>query len=82
MIVRQAIAVALGLVLAVLLGYGAVVEGLPALAVLVIAAVPLVGLALPAGLMLGATLRHGDPYDVRHRYPPGAYLGRSVGPHE
>jgi hypothetical protein len=36
-------------------------------------------LGLPAGLMLGATLRHGDPYDVSHRYPPGAYLGRSVG---
>jgi hypothetical protein len=44
----------------------------------VLALVPLVVPGLPAALMLGATIRHGDPYDVRYRYPPGAYLGRSV----
>lgn len=47
-----------------------------------LAAIPLVVLGLPAGLLLQAIVRHGDPYDVRHRYPPGAYLGRSVGPPE
>jgi hypothetical protein len=43
---------------------------------------PLVCPGLPAALMLAATLRHGDPYDVSHRYPPGAHLGRSVSPPE
>lgn len=43
---------------------------------LVIACCPLVVLGLPAGLMLGATLRRGDPYDVLHEYPG------SVGPRE
>ena len=41
---------------------------------------PLLIPGAPAALMLGSTLRHGDPYDVRHRYPsegPG-----SVGPRE
>lgn len=51
-----------------------------ALAHPVLALIPLVVPGLPVALMLGATLRHGDPYDVSHRYPPGAYLGRSVGP--
>ena len=45
----------------------------------VLAAVPMIALGVPAGLMAWATWRHGDPYDVSHRYPPGAYLGRSVG---
>lgn len=49
---------------------------------LLLCAVPLVVPGLPAVLMLVATIRHGDPYDVSHRYPPGAHLGRSVGPPE
>lgn len=68
----QAVVLGLALVLAVLAG-----QAHP-----VLAAIPLVVLGLPAGLMLAATVRHGDPYDVRHRYPPGAHLGRSVGPPE
>jgi hypothetical protein len=35
----------------------------------VLAAVPLVMPGAPAALMLWARLRHGDPYDVRYRYP-------------
>jgi hypothetical protein len=35
----------------------------------ILALVPLVVPGLPAALMLGATIRHGDPYDVRYRYP-------------
>jgi hypothetical protein len=49
---------------------------------LVLAAGPLLVLGAPSALMLYATLRHGDPYDVSHRYGPGSYLGRSVSPHE
>jgi hypothetical protein len=67
---RQATALAVAIVLAVLLGAGALVEGLWWPAVLVIAAVPLVLLGLPAGLMLAATLRYGDPYDLLDR--PGS----------
>jgi hypothetical protein len=48
----------------------------------VLALAPLVALGLPAALMLGATIRHGSPYDVSHRYPPGVHLGRSVSPDE
>lgn len=43
---------------------------------LVIAAAPLVVLGLPAFLMLYATIRRGDPYDVSHKHPG------SVGPRE
>jgi len=35
----------------------------------VLAAAPLLVVGLPAALMLGATIRHGDPYDVSHKYP-------------
>jgi hypothetical protein len=41
-----------------------------------LALVPLVVPGLPAALLLQATIRHGDPYDVRYRYPAG-----SVAPH-
>lgn len=68
MIRRQATAFALGLALAVLLAFEADAEGLAWWAVLVIAVVPLVLLSLPAGLLLWATWRHGDPYNVEHRY--------------
>lgn len=34
----------------------------------VVSAVPLVVLGLPAWLMLWATIRRGDAYDVSHRY--------------
>lgn len=33
-----------------------------------LAAAPLVALGLPAALMLQATIRHGDPYDVLYKY--------------
>jgi hypothetical protein len=56
-------------------GYLAVVGLAVAAAVLLAVAVhPLLGLVplvmpgAPAALLAFATVRHGDPYDVRHRY--------------
>jgi len=83
---RRARASALVLALALVLA-GAAYLALRALdprpwVALVGACGPLLIPGLPAALMLAATLRHGDPYDVSHRYPPGSHLGRSVGPRE
>jgi hypothetical protein len=72
---RQATVLAAAVVLAVLLGWGAHAGGLGWPAALVVAAIPLVLLGLPAGLMLAETIRYGDPYDLL-RSP------RSVGPRE
>ncbi len=67
---RAAVAVLLAAVFLSVAAYAWIVTFDPRpWAALVLAAAPLVVLGLPAALMLCATIRHGDPYDVSHRYP-------------
>lgn len=54
--------------LAVALGFLAQARGAGPVGILVLACCPLLVLSLPAGLLAWATLRHGDPYNVEHRY--------------
>jgi hypothetical protein len=67
--VRTYLAVAAtGCVAAIALAFVAESAGVPWQAILALAAWPLLILTVPAGLLAWAKLRHGDPYNVEHRY--------------
>jgi hypothetical protein len=57
---------ALSVAVAAVIGWATLGLGWPV--ALVLAAIPLVIPGAPAALMLVDTIRHGDPYDVLHRY--------------
>lgn len=59
---------AFGMLIAVVLVVYADARGAPWWACLFIACGPLLLLTVPAGLLLWATIRHGDPHDVTYRY--------------
>jgi thiamine transporter ThiT len=58
----------LGLAGAVVLAFVAEARGVGAGGILLLACCPLVVLSLPAGLLAWGAWRHGDPYNVEHRY--------------
>lgn len=58
----------LGLTGAIALAFVAEARGVGPLGILVLACCPLMCLSLPAGLLAWAAWRHGDPYNVEHRY--------------
>jgi hypothetical protein len=62
------VAFAVGLAGSVAVAFLAEARGVGAVGILVLACCPLLCLSLPAGLLGWAALRHGDPYNVEHRY--------------
>lgn len=66
--IARAVVFLSGLGLAVALAFLAQARGAGPVGILVVAAIPLVVLSLPAGLLAWATVRRGDPYNVEREY--------------